>query len=168
MTFPKSTAELPPFEDYAMAGRTYRYSAKEPLFPFGFGLSYTTFGYRELKLAKSVVTAGESLPVSLTLTNLGKVAADEVVQFYLSDLAASVPVPAQSLVGFQRVTLQPGESKQVDFTLSPDMFYLVDLDGRSKLEPGAFRLTAGGCSPSARGLALGAPQPLMAEFTVRG
>jgi beta-glucosidase len=168
MTFPRSTADLPPFENYAMAGRTYRYATKEPLFPFGFGLSYATFKYRDLKLGKSVVAAGESLPISLTVTNESQVDAEEVVQFYLSDLEASVPVPLHSLVGFQRVKLQPGESQQVNFTLSPELFCLVDLDGHLRLEPGAFRLTAGDCSPSQRALALGAPRPLIVEFRVEG
>jgi len=167
VTFPRSLADLPPFEEYAMAGRTYRFSSAEPLYPFGFGLSYTTFAYHGLELKPAVVKAGKPLSVSVSVTNPGGVKGEEVVQFYLHDLEASVPVPLEQLVGFQRIALKPGESKKVNFTLTPEMMMLFDEDGRQKLEPGSFRLTVGGCSPSKRGLALGAPQPVSAEFTVR-
>jgi len=82
MTFPKSLDQLPPFEDYGMAGRTYRYMTQEPLYPFGFGLSYSHFEYTKLILEKSTVQAGENLSVSVTVSNVGKCAAAEVVQFY--------------------------------------------------------------------------------------
>jgi beta-glucosidase len=166
LTFPKSLDDLPPFEDYNMTGRTYRYSTAEPLYPFGFGLSYTQFAYSGLTLAKETVKAGETLPVRFTLTNTGQVDAEEVAQVYLSDLEASVPVPIHSLIGFQRVRLAPGESKTIEFTISPEMMMLFDDDGKQKLEPGQFRLTVGGCSPGARGVALGAPQPVSAVFAV--
>ncbi len=174
LTFPRSVDQLPPFEDYTMTpqpekgrdGRTYRYSRREPLYPFGFGLSYTTFQYSGLKLGKETLAAGDALPVSLTLANAGPVEAEEVVQFYLSDLEASVPVPQHSLVGFQRLRLAPGEKQAVEFTLTPQMMVLFDEDGKQKLEPGRFRLTVGGCSPGMRGLALGAAQPVQAEFEV--
>jgi beta-glucosidase len=166
LTFPKSIDDLPSFEDYNMTGRTYRYSTAEPLYPFGFGLSYTQFAYSGLTLAKETVKAGEALPIRFTLTNTGQVEAEEVAQIYLSDLEASVPVPIHSLIGFQRVRLAPGESKTIEFTVSPEMMMLFDDDGKPKLEPGQFRLTIGGCSPGARGVALGAPEPVSAAFTV--
>jgi len=166
LTFPKSLNQLPAFEDYNMAGRTYRYMTAEPEFPFGFGLSYTRFAYSGLKLGKRRIKAGESLPVSARLTNQGAVAAEEVVQFYLSDLHASVPVPLQNLVGFQRVALKPGQSKLVRFTVTPEMMMLFDEDGKQKLEPGKFRLTVGGCSPGKRGVDLGAAPGLEAVFEV--
>jgi len=166
LTFPRSLDDIPPFEDYNMAGRTYRYSTAEPLYPFGFGLSYTQFAYSELVLAKETVGAGEALPVRFTLTNTGQVEAEEVAQVYLSDLEASVPVPIHSLIGFQRVRLAPGESKTIVFAITPGMMMLFDDDGRQRLEPGQFRVTVGGCSPGARGVALGAPRPVSAEFAV--
>jgi beta-glucosidase len=166
LTFPKSLAGLPPFEEYDMAGRTYRFASAEPLYPFGFGLSYTTFTYSGLDLKPATVRAGKALSASLTVANTGEVAGEEVVQFYLRDLEASVAVPLQQLIGFQRVFLKSGEKKVVELTVTPEMMMLVDDEGRQKLEPGRFRLTAGGCSPSERGLALGAPQPVSAEFTV--
>lgn len=166
ITFPKSLDQLPPFDDYNMAGRTYRYMQAEPLYPFGFGLSYTTFRYSDLKLAKDRLPSGESLPVRLTLTNTGSVEAEEVVQFYLSDLEASVPVPQHSLIGFQRVRLAAGQSQELEFSLTPEMMMLFDGDGKQRLEPGEFRLIVGGCSPGKRGQVLGAPEPVSAKFRV--
>ncbi len=172
ITFPKSLADLPSFDDYNMAadasspGRTYRYSTAEPLFPFGFGLSYSTFHYSHLKLGKKNIAGGETLPANLVLTNTGVLEADEVVQFYLSDLEASVVVPFQQLIGFQRVHLKPGQSKRLRFTVTAEMMMLFDEDGKQKLEPGKFRLTVGGCSPGSRGIALGAPEPVSVVFTV--
>ncbi|MEN4098574.1 MAG: glycoside hydrolase family 3 N-terminal domain-containing protein, partial [Anaerolineaceae bacterium] len=107
LTFPKSTAQLPPFEDYGMIGRTYRYADWEPQYPFGFGLSYTSFEYRRLSLDQSSLAAGEPLLVNVTVTNTGEMEAEEVVQVYLSDLDASVRVPFHKLVAFQLVRLQP-------------------------------------------------------------
>lgn len=166
LTFPKSLDQLPPFEDYGMEGRTYRYMTQEPLYPFGFGLSYSRFEYAELVLQKSAVGAGESLGVSVKVSNTGERAAAEVAQFYLNDLDASVPVPLHHLVGFERVFLQPGESRTLQFTLTPEMMSFFDEHGKLKLEAGAFRLEVGGCSPGKRGLELGAPTPVTATFRV--
>jgi beta-glucosidase len=166
VSFPKSIDDLPPFNDYNMTGRTYRFSTKEPLYPFGFGLSYTTFLYGGLR-AKSSIRAGQSLSVNLKVANIGSVTATEVVQFYIHDLDASVPVPIQQLIGFQRVPLKPGQKKTVKFTITPEMMMLIDEDGKQKLEAGKFSLTVGGCSPSTRGVTLGAPSPVSIEFEVK-
>jgi len=166
VTFPKSLDQVPPFEDYGMEGRTYRYMTQEPLYPFGFGLSYSRFEYAELTLEKSAVRAGENLGVSVQVRNAGERAAAEVAQFYLTDLDASAPVPLHHLVGFERVFLQPGESRTVRFTLTPEMMSFFDEHGKLKLEAGAFRLEVGGCSPGKRGLELGAPTPVTAVFRV--
>ena len=166
VTFPKSLNQLPPFEDYGMGGRTYRYMTQEPLYPFGFGLSYSRFEYAELAPEKSAVQAGENLGVGVKVSNVGKRAAAEVAQFYLTDLEASVPVPLHHLVGFERVFLRPGESRTVQFTLTPEMMSFFDEQGKLRLEAGAFRLEVGGCSPGQRGLELGAPTPVTAVFRV--
>jgi beta-glucosidase len=166
VTFPQSVAQLPPFEEYDMAGRTYRYMTAEPLYPFGFGLTYTTFAYEELVLAKEEVAAGESLRVEVTVRNVGERPGEEVVQFYLSDVAASVPVPIYKLIGFRRVQLAAGESKRIGFEVTAEAMGLVDEDGRWRLEPGEFRLTVGGCSPGERGRRLGAAEGVRAVFVV--
>jgi len=166
VTFPKSTDQLPPFDDYRMEGRTYRYSTAEPLYPFGFGLSYTRFEFSDLKLTANRIAAGKLLSFSVTLKNVGAMDADEVVQVYLSDPEASVPVPIHKLVGFRRVHVSAGKSKTVRFSLPPEVMLFVDANGDQKLEPGQFRLTVGSCSPGPRGMALGAPESVNAIFTI--
>lgn len=166
LTFPRSIQQLPPYDQYAMAGRTYRYASSDPLYPFGFGLSYTRFAYSKLVLDQTILEAGEALPVRFTLTNTGQVEGEETVQVYLSDLAASAPVPAHSLIGFRRVHLKPGESQEIPFIVTPDMMRFVDDNGEFRLEPGEFRLTIGGCSPGKRGTVLGAPEPVSSTFHV--
>ncbi len=166
LTFPKSLDQLPPFEDYSMAGRTYRYMTAEPLYPFGFGLSYSRFEYSNLELARATVKTGESLPLKVTVKNTGGRGAAEVVQFYLSDLEALTTVPLHHLADFERVMLEPGESRTLEFTLTPEMMSFYDENGALTLEPGEFRLEVGGCSPSPRGQSLGAPAPVTALFRV--
>ncbi|MBL8063633.1 MAG: glycoside hydrolase family 3 C-terminal domain-containing protein [Anaerolineales bacterium] len=167
LTFPKSLDQLPPFDDYSMKGRTYRYMTEEPLYPFGFGLSYSQFEYSELQLDKTNLALGDSLDLSLTLTNSGASDSAEVVQYYLSDLHASAIVPLHHLVGFERVALKAGESKTLKFTVTPEMMSFYDDEGKLTLEPGQFRLEVGGCSPSQRGQELGAPKPVQATFEVK-
>jgi beta-glucosidase len=167
ITFPQSIDQLPAFDDYRMEGRTYRYMTLDPLYPFGFGLSYTRFAYSGLHLTTPTVQMGQSLSIEVTVSNVGEVEGDEVVQCYLSDLEASTPTPIHKLVGFQRITLMPGERRVLTFTITPEMMMLFDEDGQAKLEPGQFRVTVGGCSPGTRGVALGAPQPVSTLFTVQ-
>ena len=166
LTFPRSTSQLPPFEDYRMENRTYRYARQNPLYPFGFGLSYTHFNYGNLACRPVDVPAGEPVELTFSVTNSGQVDSDEVAQIYLKDVKASVRVPLQKLVGFQRVHLKAGESRQLHCTITPEMMMLVDADGESKLEPGAFQILVGGCSPGKRGIELGMPDSLTAGFTV--
>lgn len=166
VTFPKSLDQLPPYEDYAMTNRTYRYMTDEPLYPFGFGLSYTTFQYSKPTISSKKIQAGDGLTCRVNVTNTGNVTADEVTQLYLKDLEASVAVPLYTLKGFQRVTLEPGQTKTVSFELRAEDIALVNELGQRVIEPGEFKVTMGGCSPGKRGLALGASPSTEVQFEV--
>lgn len=147
VTFYKAVDDLPPFRDYAMEGHTYRYFRGVPLYPFGHGLSYTTFAYTGLVLSEKTLEPGDSLEVSVIVENTGDVASDEVAQLYLKDQLASVPVPIQQLVGFQRIHLAPGEMQRVTFTVTPRQMSLILDDGRRAIEPGEFVVFVGGGQP---------------------
>jgi beta-glucosidase len=168
ISFPRSLADVPDFASYAMKGRTYRYLEKEPLYPFGYGLSYTRFDYTDLALSKRSVKAGDSVQVSATVTNAGSRTGDEVVELYVKDLEASCAVPHHDLRGFERITLAPGESRQVTFELDARALSLIDERGRRVLEPGRFRITLGGSQPDPRSVALMGKAPLAADLTVTG
>ena len=146
VTFYKSEDDLPPFEDYNMKGRTYRYFEYEPLFPFGYGLSYTKFSYSNLTVPDSI-NAGEELKVSVEVQNSGSVAGDEVVQLYIKDLEASVPVAIHSLQGFKRINLQPGEKQEVNFVVNPKQLAIIDESINRIVEPGMFEIFVGGIQP---------------------
>jgi beta-glucosidase len=167
VTFPKSTEHLPPYDDYSMTGRTYRYMTEEPLYPFGFGLCYTKFEYSNIRLSSKRIRQGTRLRVSVTVRNTGEYFGEEVAQLYLSDLEASVDTPICSLKQFQRIRLQPGQKRNVFFTITPEMITVVDESGNNILEPGRKMITIGGCSPSDRGIEIGAPKPVQAIFTVQ-
>ena len=154
VTFVKSLEQVPSFTDYSMKGRTYRYMEEEPLYPFGYGLSFTTFEYSNLKLSQEVIDAGESISVSVDVKNTGQIAGDEAVQLYIKDLEASVDVPIHELRGFKRIKLQPGESATVSFTLTARQMALIDNDGKCILEPGKFKVMVGGRQPDSRSQAL--------------
>ncbi len=164
ISFPMSVNDLPPFDDYAMAGRTYRYATVEPRYPFGFGLSYTRFTFSDLSFTENSAKAGESIHGHYSLTNSGNVESEEVAQIYLSDIAASALVPVHKLVSFERISLKPGESRHISFTITNEMMQFIDENGKASLEPGAFRVAIGGCSPSARSITLGAPAMVSATF----
>lgn len=146
VTYYKSVEQLPPFDEYDMTNRTYKYFEGEPLYPFGFGLSYTTFEYSDLQVPESART-GEEVIVNVKVTNSGNKKGDEVVQLYLHDEEASTPRPIVQLEGFQRIHLKPGETKTVEFTLQPRQFSLIDNSGKRVIESGWFTLHAGGGQP---------------------
>ncbi|MEM9144460.1 MAG: glycoside hydrolase family 3 C-terminal domain-containing protein, partial [Bacteroidota bacterium] len=118
ITFPKSLEQLPPYEDYSMKGRTYRYMEKEPMYPFGFGLGYSEFSYDNITLEDERIKTKQRTKVSCTVTNTGTIAADEIVQFYVTDNESTFQKPLFSLRGTQRIRLEPGASKTVSFSVT--------------------------------------------------
>jgi beta-glucosidase len=147
LTFYKSVDQLPPFADYRMQGRTYRYFKGEPLYPFGFGLSYTKFKYDNLKFSSNKLKAGAELKVTAEVQNVGERAGDEVVQLYVTDVAATVPVPIRSLAGVKRIFLKPGEKQSVSFMLTGEQMSIIDDSGKRLIEPGEFQISVGGKQP---------------------
>ena len=147
ITFYTSTDQLPAFDNYGMAGRTYRYFKGKPLFGFGFGLSYTTFSYSGLKLSTDALKAGDPLTVEADVRNTGKQAGDEVAELYLTPPQTPVS-PTLALAGFTRVHLSPGESKHVTFILDPRTLSQVDDKGTRAVTPGSYRLSLGGAQPT--------------------
>jgi beta-glucosidase len=147
VTFYTGVNQLPNFEDYGMANRTYRYFTGKPLYPFGYGLSYTTFAYRDLSLPTNSVTAGQPLGADVTVTNVGKAAGDEVVQIYLKfpDVKGA---PQIALRGFQRIHLQPGASQKVHFELKDRDLGMVNEDGSPIVAEGDYTISIGGGQPS--------------------
>ncbi len=166
ITFPKSLEDLPPYEDYTMKGRTYKYMEAEPMYPFGYGLSYTSFDYSDIELSQSKVKKGKSLQASVKVTNTGESAAEEVVQLYVSDEKTSVDAPKYQLYGVKRVTLEPGSSQEVNFEITPEMMELVNEEGERVLEKGAFKVYIGGSTPSGRNTELGLGPVQEASFTL--
>ena len=129
-----------------MAGRTYRYFSGQPLYGFGYGLSYTTFAYSHLKLSQATLKAAEPLTVEADVTNTGKRSGDEVVELYLRGPQAGGE-PLRSLRAFQRVKLQPGATHHVLFTLQPAQLSEVDHDGKTAMQPGDYAVFLGGGQP---------------------
>jgi len=161
VTFYKDVSQLPPFEDYAMKGRTYRYFTGTPLYPFGYGLSYTKFTYSGLTLPAGSVDAGTPVTVDVTVTNSGMKAGDEVAQLYLS--FPDVPgAPLRALRGFQRVHLEPGASQKVRFQLQPRDLSMVTEAGQPTIAEGSYSVSVGGGQPHTTA------QVLTKSFQVKG
>ena len=146
VTFYKDVSQLPPFEDYAMKGRTYRYFEGSPLYPFGYGLSYTKFTYSELSLPQAPVAAGSPVDAKVTVSNTGAVGGDEVVQLYLTfpDVKGA---PLKALRGFKRVHLEPGASQTVAFELKARDSSMVSEDGEPMVAAGSYKVSVGGGQP---------------------
>jgi len=168
VTWVRSLDDIPAFADYSMQGRTYRYCEKPPLYPFGYGLSYTEFKYRNLKLDRSEVPLGESLGLSVEVENLGNWDGDEVVQVYLQDVAASARVPHYQLCGFQRIRLRKGERRSLFFVVTARQMAFIDKAGGCVLEPGEFIVHVGGSQPDPRSVELTRKPVLAATFEVVG
>lgn len=146
VTFYASTNQLPPFEDYSMRNRTYRYFTGRPLYGFGYGLSYTHFAYSNLKLSTMQAKAGEPIEARVTIRNDGAAAGDEVAELYLNSAGAQ---GNPALRGLTRLHLAPGESREVSFKLTPRDLSTVDKQGRRAVLPGKYTVMVGGAQPAA-------------------
>ncbi len=146
VTFYTGVDQLPPFEDYAMKGRTYRYFEGKPLYPFGYGLSYTKFSYSGLSVPSKAIKAGDPLTAEVTVTNTGKLAGDEVAQLYLN-FPDGKGAPLRALRGFQRIHLEPGASQKVHFELKARDLSMVTKAGEPTVAAGQYKISIGGGQP---------------------
>lgn len=167
VTFYENTDDLPPFDDYGMAGRTYRYYRGTPLYPFGYGLSYSRFAYSNLQLEKDTLVSGESLRLTIEVQNTGAVTADEVTQIYLGKEQPGELDPAYRLCGFARTALAPGEIHRLTFEIPAVSFYSVDAQGQRRFEAGNYVVYAGGHQPDERSRALCGSEALSCRIYMR-
>lgn len=151
VSVPRSVGHLPVYYNHKpTAKRGYAFDKTDALFPFGFGLSYTQFTYSDLQLNKTKIAVNETLEITMTITNTGTYAGDEVVQLYVNDPVATVTQPVKLLKGFKRVSLQPKESKKVTFTLSANQLAFYDRHMQYVVEPGAINVMLGSSSADIR------------------
>lgn len=166
VTVPMRTADLPPFEDYSMRGRTYRFSEIPPLYPFGFGLSYSKLCYGALKISTKVIKSDQKIAVQTTLTNSSKQSVDEVVQCYIQPLQGNPNSPKVTLVDFRKVRLSGNSSAEVCFELVSAVFNQIGTDGSSIRVAGEYRIFVGSASPGSRAQVLGSPEPAAGNITL--
>ena len=150
ITFPISTEALPEFDDYSMKGRTYKYMEGNIMYPFGYGLSYGSADYGKLTLLTQKPKLGDSVQVEIPVTNTGDVTRTETVQMYVSTPHAGAGAPFSQLKAFERVTLRPGESHTVRFTVSPEQLKEFQEDGSAQLLKGTYKITVGTAAPTQR------------------
>jgi len=164
VTFYNATSDLPPFTEYSMDNRTYRYFGGSALYPFGFGLSYTRFAYSHLTGATKRDARGQSVVIKFTVKNRGKMTGDEIAQVYVEHLEVKFRKPKKQLVGVRRVRLRPGQSKRVRMVLRSSDLAIVDPEGNSLAADGRVRITVAGSQNDRRSLALGGAQGVRADI----
>ncbi|QCX40317.1 beta-glucosidase [Aureibaculum algae] len=159
ITFPKNVNQLPPYEDYSMKERTYKYMTKEPMYPFGFGLTYSKTEIVHLKLNAERLKPKETLTATVTVKNTGNYAIDNVIQLYISPINTADGVPFNSLKAFKRVSLQKGETKNIFFSLMPEDLKMINQKGEKVWRKGAYKIIVGNASPGKLAIELGAAIP---------
>jgi beta-glucosidase len=166
ITFPASTAQLPPYEDYNMKGRTYRYMTEKPLWPFGFGLSYTTFRFDSIEASSPKIEKGGSVKIKASLTNTGKRDAEEVVQFYIIRDERKEEEPQSSLKGFKRVLVPAEKTVNVEIDIPASAFETINAEGQSFLLPGSYTVIAADAAPLPVAVEKGAAKPVSVKVSV--
>jgi beta-glucosidase len=163
VTFYASLDQVPPFEDYSMHNRTYRYFEGKPLYGFGYGLSYSTFEYSNLKLSTPQLNAGDDLTVEADVRNASGPAGDEVAELYL-EFPSQPGAPLRALRGFERVHLAPGETQHVTYTLKARDLSMVNDNGEHVVSPGQYNVCVGGAQPGGTAAGVHAPLQISGEF----
>tara|TARA_B100001142_G_scaffold193777_2_gene192732 strand:- start:37126 stop:39324 length:2199 start_codon:yes stop_codon:yes gene_type:complete len=155
ITIPESISHLPDYNDYSMENRTYKFTKYKPMYPFGFGLSYSSFDYSELFLKKNKIEIGDMIHLNFEVLNNSDIAGEEVVQVYIKDVNSSFRTPNSSLIFFKRIHLEPGEKKKINIALDHNMIGSFNEKGIKEIEPGIFNIFVGGSSPGDRSVELG-------------
>lgn len=167
ITFPKNIAQLPPYENYSMQGRTYKYMTKEPRYPFGFGLTYSKTEIRNLELKHTKIKNGEYLDVEVEVANSGDYDIDEVVQLYMCPTDTSGGIPLKSLKGFKRISLKKRTHSKVSFRVAPELLKVVNAAGEKVWRKGKYKVIVGNCSPTVKAEDLGAAIQQEAIITLK-
>ena len=155
ITIPESLSHLPDYNDYSMENRTYKFTKYKPMYPFGFGLSYSSFDYSELFLNKNKIEIGDMIHLNFEVFNKSDIAGEEVVQVYIKDVNSSFRTPNSSLIFFKRIHLKPGEKKKINIAIDNNMISSFNEKGIKEIEPGIFKIFVGGSSPGDRSVELG-------------
>ncbi|WP_109830599.1 glycoside hydrolase family 3 C-terminal domain-containing protein [Reichenbachiella versicolor] len=159
ITFPKNVSQLPAYDDYSMKGRTYRYMTEEPMYPFGFGLTYSSTEFNNLEVSSTKLKKTSDLSVEVEVTNTGDYDIDEVVQLYINPVSSTGGIPNSSLKGFERISLVKGESKKVSFTVPAEKLTFINQDGKPQWFKGQYKIIVGNSSPGELSTRLGASKP---------
>jgi beta-glucosidase len=157
ITIPKSLSHLPEYDDYSMNNRTYRFTRHEPMFPFGFGLSYSNFIYSNLSINKQKIKSGDSIELNFEIHNDSEFLGEEVIQLYIKDMESSFRTPNSALKFFKRIKLKPGEKTRVNVLVNKEMYTVINEEGKNTIENGYYKIFVGGSSPCDRSNELGKP-----------
>lgn len=167
ITFPKNVEQLPAYNDYSMQGRTYKYMTKEPMFPFGFGLTYSETAFKNMVTNATKLKKNQELNVEVELSNVGDFDIEEVVQLYVCPVEVTGGIPMKSLKAFKRIDLPKGASKKVAFTLSPEELMVVNEEGKKVWRKGDYKIVVGNASPGAYSETLGAAKAQEVVVTLK-
>ena len=155
ITIPKSLSHLPLYDNYNMENRTYKFTNHQPMYPFGFGLSYSIFSYSDLSIKKDKINIGDSINLNFEVFNNSEFAGEEIIQVYIKDINASFRTPNSSLIFFKRIQLNSGEKKKINLVIDDNMMASFNEKGVKEVEPGNFKIFVGGSSPGVRSKELG-------------